>query len=408
MSTHCRWMGLDLPSPFILASLTLFSHTDLPRHIAYYCKCAEAGAGAIILPSVNPERSTGSGDRNNVKVRTMIIESGLKGPMGFTVQGPTYPNIISLEYGIALAAGLVQKQPGIPVIASIADIGTSDQFEFALNQLLQTPIDGIELYFSCPNALTRFGQSPEETLLSKLKRARHICGNIPISLKLSPTIDYGELLNKITDEVQGLTLFNAYIGLVPPSLESAATSPFAGYDRWAPTGIYGPQQRLLTYYHLYKFVPFAQSKGLEISCVGGFVNDRQAIQALLLGATTVQLSSVVAWHGIQSFQTFKHSLDAYLTSKNIPSVQSLIGISLPYIEDSVDTVIQTQHEQARMLVTDRCKMCNRCTCIDKLCLAISQPAPASKAEIDSDLCSGCGWCVSICPFQSIIQQAHGK
>lgn len=400
MSNKCNWLGLTLDSPFVLASLTLFSHVEVNLHSKYFIKCACAGAGAVILPSVNPVSINSSDKYNYVKTRTAVVESGLGSNMGFAVLGPTSPNIVSVNYVASLAQKLQQKHIGVPVIGSIANIGTIEEFSNALVQLVKLPIAGVELNFSCPNALTK----EHGTLYSYdvyIDKARQICGELPVSLKLSPSIKLDDINESALSKIQGLTLTNAYIGLMPPNIDSPQTSRFSDSGFWAPTGVYGPQERLLTYFSLYKAHKLAAKFDLDLSCVGGIINPDQAIQALLLGASTIQLSSAIAWKGMASFEQFNTRLETYLKDRNLENVNDIIGESLPYILENADDAAKYLNVEAKRCVGDRCRLCNRCSCVDKLCIAISQNTYDSKPLINKALCSGCGWCELVCPYHAI-------
>lgn len=403
MSTACRWMGLDLPSPFILASLTLFSHVEVKRHADYFAKCVQAGAGAVILPSTNPARQDVSGEQNHVKVRTAVVDSGLGGPMGFALLGPTVPNIIPVSYAVALAELLAQKHLGVPIIGSIVNLGSLEEFATALSQLVQSPVDGIELNFSCPNIL-RIEHNAQPSYEMLIQKAREICGPLPISLKLPPTVSIESIDRRVLATIQSLTLNNAHIGLLPPNIDTPEVSPFSGCGFWAPTGIYGPQERMLTYYALYRAHQLAIELNLDISCVGGIVNAEQAVQALLLGAATVQLSSAVVWKGIDSFRRFKSDLEQYLRSKNIDQIVELKGRSLPYILNDADQAKKDFGPAEKRYVTDCCCICEECVCTDRLCIAISRSSSSQRPQIDEALCSGCGWCENVCPHHAIVRR----
>ena len=400
MPIGCCWMGLELSSPFLLASLTLFSHTELNRHAEYLAKCVQMGAGAVILPSVNPARPSASENWNRVKVRTAVVPSGLGQPMGFALLGPTNPNIIPVSYGAALAEALAQRSLGVPVIGSIVNLGTLEEFTAALTQLTQSPVNGIELNFSCPNILTKNsdGQFGYEQLILK---AREICGTLPISLKLPPTVSPEGVDRSALTQLQGLTLTNAHIGLLPPNPKTPELSPFAGCEHWAPSGIYGPQERLLTYHTLYQAHRLTAELGLDISCVGGIVNAEHAIQALLLGASTVQLSSAIAWNGILSFRHFNEALEQHLVKQNIPRVEELRGRALSHIVENADLAAADFDSTEKRHITESCRSCEQCSCTDRLCIAISQPKPHSRPQIDETLCSGCGWCEAVCSYHAI-------
>lgn len=403
-------MGLELTSPFVLASLTLFSNISLSKHIQFYKRAVGYGAGAIILPSVNPQRR-GDGDHNKVIVETRPIESGIdKGMMGFSVLGPTFPNIISVDYGVNLAHGLITEEIEVPILGSVANMGNPDEIIEAVRLLVESGIHGIELNFSCPNVITK-NKSENIPLsiislppLSLLENIRHICNDIPISLKLSPFIQH-EQINNLEGYIDGLTISNAYTGLMPPVWTPDCTtsfeSPFFLSKDWAPTGIYGPQERLMTYYTLYKCRQIKKEKGIDISCVGGIVTKEQAIQALLLGADTVQLSSVIAWKGMSVFKEFADYLEMYLIQNEISCVEDICGLSLSHIKESIDEAVKTKVQTRKMEIDSLvCHNCKECRCCEGLCIAFDRKKN-NHPVIDRTLCSGCGWCKFKCPHKAV-------
>ena len=104
-------MGISLRSPLVLASLTLCSKPTVQKHIAYFKRAVTYGIGAIILPSIHPLREDES--VGEPFVRTGMISTGLcneKNPMGFAILGTT-DNIVSIDYGLALAREAVNLEP---------------------------------------------------------------------------------------------------------------------------------------------------------------------------------------------------------------------------------------------------------------------------------------------------------
>lgn len=391
---ECRWMSLKLSSPYILASLTLMSNIDLKGHVEYYKKANMEGAGAIVLPSVNPE-VCGTSENNSVRVDSLMIDTGLhkNHRMGFAVLGPTVPNIIPLNYGLLLAKNLKKEINKTPIIGSIANIGKEEEIITAIEEMSKTGIDGIELNFSCPN-VSLIEERKSALTNEFLKKIRKVI-KLPISLKITPYEDYSFILDCLDGEIDGLTLSNAYIGLVPPAIEGVQYSPFGQREEWAPCGVYGPFERLLTFYQLYKYHNIAKIKNLSIACVGGIVSVEEAIQAILLGADIVQFSSAIAWHGTQFFRESNMSLIHYLINHNFDNVNFIKGSALPYIKSNVDKLNNCTTKRKMIVDKEKCKKCNECMCCNRLCIAISQKSDGT-AQINRDLCSGCKWCYYMC------------
>lgn len=87
MPLSSNWMGINLKSPVILASITLFSKVRKNEHLEYYKKAVNYGAGAIVLPSVNPAYHNKSLENSPV-IEVKMIDSGMGGKMGFSVLEP--------------------------------------------------------------------------------------------------------------------------------------------------------------------------------------------------------------------------------------------------------------------------------------------------------------------------------
>ncbi len=396
--TNCRWMSLQLSSPFVIASLTLVSNVSLSKHVDYYRKVCDVGGGAIILPSVNPEVK-GNAEKNETIADCLTFDTGLnpRHRMGFTVLGPSVPNIVSLDYGINLAYNVKKCCESVPVLGSVANIGTEQDITNAVRKLCETGIDGLELNFSCPNVIVK-GTAQNGLSIKLLKEIRKIC-NLPISLKITPYEDYSGIMNSLDGEVNGLTLSNAYIGLMPPNIDRDGYCPFDRRMAWAPSGMYGPYEKMLTFKNLIDYQKIAEEKGLSLACVGGIVSADEGIQALMLGADVVQLSSAVLWNGMSVFEKYNDRLYSYLDANRLHSINQLKKIALPYIKCCTDELPKPKSRKMK-INTNKCHKCSSCFCCDRLCIAISQKVDKT-VEIDNELCSGCKMCQQLCPHSAI-------
>lgn len=401
----CKWMSIELNSPYVMASLTLMSHVDLASHADYYKKVSKMGAGAIVMPSVNPG-VWGNSENNAAIVDSLIIDTGLhkNHKMGFSILGPTVPNIIPLNYGLSLANALKKEIQGTPVIASIANIGEEEEIITAVNKLSKAGVDGIELNFSCPNVSVK--EERKGALTNELLKKIREVTDLPISLKITPFEDYSSILNTLNGEIDGLTLSNAYIGLAPPKLEGVRYSPFDRREEWAPGGVYGPFERLLTFYRLFKYREIAKEKNLSIACVGGIVSEEEAVQAILLGADVVQFSSAIAWHGVSFFEKSNLFLAHYLKEHHFENIDSVKGRALAYIKNNADELTDVSIKRKMKVNQEKCKKCVECVCCDRMCIAISQKTDGT-VQINSDLCSGCKWCYYSCVNRAI-EESDGQ
>jgi dihydroorotate dehydrogenase/Pyruvate/2-oxoacid:ferredoxin oxidoreductase delta subunit len=402
MDTAGNMMGIPLSSPFVMASLTPVSHVDLESHRRFYLSAIAYGAGAVILPSINPLAGKNAGPAR-VAVRTRRFFTGLNGndPMGYSLLGPT-DNLLSSAYIVKLAASLRPEMksatPAVPLIASVANIGDAESFITVIRQLEESGLfDGIELNFSCPNVHTGINLLTYDVIARIRSRI-----NLPFAIKLKPGVNTADL-REILTLCDGLTLSNAYRGLEGPQLSGGTERFFSPYDtrqHWSPAGVYGPFQRLLTYYDL--FSSYTQLGGEKpVSCVGGIVAPEHAIQAILLGADTVQLSSALAWNGLCSFADFKRELVIYMQKHGVKSLNDLRGGALSSIVSEVDSLDKSDWRKRTASITGDCRKCRSCDCCGRLCVAFSMNQRTGVPEIDKRLCSGCGWCLEACKFGAV-------
>jgi dihydroorotate dehydrogenase (NAD+) catalytic subunit len=71
------------------------------------------------------------------------------------------------------------------------------------------------------------------------------------------------------------------------------------------------------------------TKRIEIPVIacGGIFNWKDAVEAMLAGASAVQLGSVIATEGLSSFYTICTGIQTYLKRKNVKSVMEIIGLA---------------------------------------------------------------------------------
>lgn len=375
------------------------SHVTADKLVDYYRKAIDYGAAAIVLPSINPSR-TDNLKKNNVINEALVFNTGLKPKkdyMGFSVQGPLYPNLISPCFGIRLSKALrACIEEAIPIIGSIANEGERADVIRAAIELSRCGISGLELNFSCPN-LESENKSSIDYIVETVCEIRNYT-EIPISIKLTPDSISSEIWNKLADTIDSITLTNAYTGLMPPLHTSKDISPFRTSSKWAPSGVYGPFERLLTYNNLFTMSKTRESN-CDLACVGGLIAPEHAVEAILLGASIVQLSSAVAWSGLSCFKEFESALVNYCDRNSVQSINEIRGGALQYIENAVCDLTLKQ-SRVFEVNPDKCKCCADCVCIERLCVAIAR-TPSRAIEIDKRFCSGCGWCYQRCPHGAI-------
>lgn len=413
MKLTTNWMGITFRNPVLMASATPFSHCSVDKHARYLIRAYDYGAGGIILPSASLVKKNLNDDlvssRMIIEVKSFQAGLSKNDNMGFSVLGKT-SNILSLDYIISLAKSIrANSTEHIPLLASVANNGNETDFIATVSKLIDSSLfDGLELNFSCPNIEIAAKKSDDWANLLNvdvLDKIMNISKSNPISVKLKPNINDDVLyyLLSIIPNQWGVTISNAYIGLEPPSTDDISCSPYNSFLKWSPSGVYGPFERLLTFYDLYRIIVHTQQYNL-ISSVGGYLSSEHVIQAILLGACTVQLSSAIAWCGTKIFGNICQELYEYLSALGVDSFDSVRGKAVKNVFPNIDSIDIKKTKQTMRISEEKCSPpCPECKCVDKLCFAITQEHRGALPFIDPQLCSGCGWCIQMCRKNAILK-----
>ena len=410
LDTRVTWLGLPLDNPLILASMTPISHKRIKEHVLFYTEAAKRGIGAIVLESCVPNKF-GNKDTVFTQHDLLPIETGLAENqyMGFSILGPPYPNLSSVKYGKELALNLRDKI-SIPIIGSIiTNFNEGEKIVNAAIELAQSGVNAIELNFSCPNILLFKNSNKSLPPIDVIKLIKKET-KLKVSLKVVPQFDFNSLIESgVYQCIDGITYANAYLALVPPNINKNFGNPFGRGEEWAFTGVYGPFERLLTYRETVKFKKTPIFKKIELSLVGGLVHEKHVIEALLLGANTVQLSSGIAWKGLDLIEDAICFLNLFMKKNNFNSIDDFRGKSLAKIKNGADDLIdykasafyRSKNQRKTIYITELCQKCYRC--LDNVCLALKKNNDGSVSVIQ-ELCTGCGWCEFICPYNGAIKR----
>lgn len=421
-----KWLGLNLKNPIVLGSMTFISHSRVQEQIDYYLKAEQMGAGAIVLESFVPIAF--GNEKIAYRQNDLVpIKSGLKKNeyMGFALLGPPYPNIVSIKYGKTLISQL-KKVSTVPIIGSIVNFGTYQLMVDSAIELRNAGVDALEINFSCPNLrmppkeIENKNYSLVEPTIGLIRDIKEKSG-LKISLKIAPDNDY--ILNLIeTDKetleiVDSITYSNAYLGLTPPSLFYPFAGTFGRGTDWSYTGIYGPLERQFTYLKLAKLKKSPTFFNKDVSIVGGIVNEDQVIESILLGATTIQFASGVLWKSLELIKNSIKRIKNFMIQNSFTTIKDFSGISLRYLKEQADDVYDykidistdkvSRYQKQRSITekTEKCKKCGKCAYT--ACLAI-KITTQGDVFVDSDLCSGCGWCIVICPIPGAIRRVNSS
>jgi dihydropyrimidine dehydrogenase (NAD+) subunit PreA len=373
-----NFAGLELRNPFILAAATPGWDG------AHLVEATRAGAGAVIPKTIGPPAGWAAHPRN--------------GRLALAKVGTTSIGMVNLELFTTksqddwLANDLAAaKEGGATIIASIlANPDVKDTAQLARKVEATGCAEMLELNVSCPMPAStvgmHIGKDPDKTRAQVL--AVKGASDLPLSVKLTPNIadvapvaeacqEAGADALSVTNSVRAFAGVDIYSGR--PRLRA-----FGGYTGPAIKPII---QRLV--------IEVGQACDLPISAIGGISSWQDAVEYIMLGATTVQVATHVMWKGWGVFTRLLDGFEKFMIEQGYASVEDMRGTALPHV-----TTTEALAQEPRKIARVDEEACNRCGLCVKSCFYDALVLDEQLA-VDSEKCDGCGLCTILCPSEAL-------
>ena len=308
----------------------------------------------------------------------------------------------SLEQNLEDLRRLKKDYPDKVLIASIMG-PTEDDWEELARLVTEAGADMIEMNLSCPQMTSHamgsdVGTNAElcKSFCAAVKRG----SKLPMMAKMTPNITDMVPVAKACLEggADGIAAINTIKSICNVDLDRKIGMPIingkssiSGYSGKAvkPVALRFVQQ-------LRDGIP-----GVPISGIGGIETWEDAAEFLLLGATTLQVTTAIMQYGYRIVEDMKNGLMHYMEEQGVDRLQDLIGAAnqnmIPAENLDRDYVVYPDFD------TDKCIGCGRCyiSCYDGAHQAISWDEENRKPSCDHDKCVGCHLCVLVCPVHAI-------
>ena len=232
-------------------------------------------------------------------------------------------NAIGLQ-NVGVRAFIAEKLPrlrkikGLVTIANVFGFTIEDSIEViqALNDA--EGIAMIELNASCPNTAHGgmvFGTNPE--LLSELvKRSKAVC-RLPLTVKLSPNVTSIALMARIAADAgaDALSLVNTFLAL---AIDIETRRPRIAN---VTGGLSGPAIKPIALRMVHEV---RAAVSLPILGMGGILNERDAVEFLLAGATAVQVGTA-SYADPRAVENIATGLRKWCAAHKVARVAELTG-----------------------------------------------------------------------------------
>lgn len=303
MNLETRYLGLDLPHPFLPGASPMSNDLDTVRRLE------DAGAAAIVLPSLFEESIRGE-ELATIGHEEHHDESFAE---ALTYMPSTSRDRLGPEEYLEHVAR-VKEAVDVPVIASLNGTTPGGWLWYA-SLIQEAGADALELnvYELCTDP-EESGQDVELRLLETVRSVRQKV-SIPVAVKLSPYYSSLSHLARQLDAsgVAGLVLFNRFFqpDIDPEELEVVRRIR--------------PSDSSLLPVRLRWLAILSGHLRCDLGVTGGVHTALDAVKAVMAGAHAVQLVSCLLVHGPDHLRTLLGDLRRWMSEHEVESLDVIRG-----------------------------------------------------------------------------------
>ncbi len=418
-----EFCGVKAPNPFWLAS-------GPPTNSEYQVRRAfDAGWGGAVWKTLAGEPIV------NVSSRYGAVDYD-----GRKVMGLNNIELITdrtLAVNLKEIASVKKSYADRALFVSLMVESTRAAWHEITKQTQDAGADGIELNFGCPHGMSErgmgaaVGQVPDYTCMITgwVKEV----ATIPVMVKLTPNV--GEVSAIGRAAVQGgadaISLINTINSIMGVDLDTLAPKPAVG-GYGSHGGYCGPAVKPVAL-NMVAAVAADPNVKVPISGIGGIQAWQDAIEFLLLGASSVQVCTAVMHYGFRIVEHLKSGMEGWMREKGYRTIADFVGRSVPRIKSWGD--LDLNYKVVARIAQEKCIHCGLCyiACedgchqsirLDRVTQSDYLSARGSRNgairsggyevlpgagdgtinvfTIKEDTCVGCNMCSLVCPVEGCI------
>lgn len=311
-----------------------------------------------------------------------------------------------LETNLASIRRLKREYPGKVIIASIMG-SDEDEWKTLAKKVSDAGADMIECNFSCPQMTSSamgsdVGQSPE--LVARYTEAVCSTTRLPVLAKMTPNIGHMEepAIAAVQAGARGIAAINTVKAITNIDTTHMTAMPVVN-GKSSISGYSGPAIKPIALRFITQMKQHPQLANVPVSGIGGIVTWRDALEFLLVGSSTVQITTAVMEYGYRIIDDLTSGLSHYMAENGIERLSALVGKALPNIVSADD--IDRDFMLIPKIDAARCIGCGRCyvSCQDGGHQAIDWDDYTRTPTIDDERCVGCHLCLNVCPVTDCIR-----
>jgi dihydropyrimidine dehydrogenase (NAD+) subunit PreA len=424
----CNCAGICSPNPFWLAS-------GPPTNTAYQCcRAFEAGWGGVVWKTISHEPI------QNVSSRYGSLDYD-----GRKMMGLNNIELITdrpLEDNLREIAETKRLFPNHAVVVSLMVESNRQAWHDIVKRTEDTGCDGLELNFGCPHGMSErgmgsaVGQVPEytEMITAWVKEV----AKTPVLVKLTPNITDVRTIGRAASRggADGLSLINTINSIIGIDLDRLVPIPHVD-GRGSHGGYCGPAVKPIALNMVHQI---ASDSGIQlpISGIGGIQAWQDAVEHMLLGASSVQVCTAAMHYGFRIVQQMISGLEFWMMEKGFEQLSHFQGASVERLGAWSD--LNLGYKVVAQIHQEKCIHCGLCyiACEEGAHQSISiQPMPVDQYlatagaqgkgleksgrnhymsgmgdgkvnvyRVIEESCVGCNLCSFVCPVSQCIEMVQ--
>jgi dihydropyrimidine dehydrogenase (NAD+) subunit PreA len=302
--------------------------------------------------------------------------------------------------------------PDRAVIASLMVESKRETWHDIVKRTIDTGCDGIELNYGCPHGMSErgmgsaVGQVPEYcTMITEWVTE---VSTIPVLVKLTPNISDIRFPGRAAKKgkANGISLINTINTIMGVDLDTFELKPSVG-GKGGHGGYAGPAVKPIAL-HMVSQIANDAEINLPISAIGGISTWRDALEFILLGASSVQVCTAVMHYGFRIIEDMTEGLTNWMEEKNFRTLDDVCGKSLKGISDFGN--LNLLYKAVARIDESKCIQCNLCyiACNDAAhqCIDLLPHNGRNQPKVRETDCVGCRLCFIVCPVDQCISMVR--
>lgn len=299
-----------------------------------------------------------------------------------------------------------KKYPKNALLVSLM-FETKQEWKEHVKRAIDSGADGLELNFGCPHGMCERGMGSavgqEPKVLKEVTGWVMEYSTVPVLVKLTPNISDIRDPGKAAQEVgaHGVSLINTIKSIMEIDLDTF--SPVPSVDGKGTNGGYcGPAVKPIALHMVGSLSRMPGWKTL-ISGIGGVQTWRDAVEFILLGATSVQVCTAAMHYGFRIVEELNQGLSDYMDQKGFKSIEEFRGKAVKNFVEWGD--LNLNYRVKAEINPKKCIECQLCVAAcdagGHQCIHTEENG-TRVPYVDQEACIGCNLCSLVCPVEECI------